>query len=161
MSGTTITWTSGDLFSNRLLAGDRIFLATSGCSNGGTDYCTVASVIDSKHISTVESQSVASAQIFKVQNAGLKIWKNNGNGLSASTARDTISPAAEGPATPPMLNSIVAHRIHSLWRLIETAPRVWLRFQHGFVNFQTEAGLKAHMYSFRPQVKLGISLTTT
>jgi hypothetical protein len=88
MSGTTITWASGALFSNRLISGDRIMLKGSTCSNGGTDYCTVASVTDSKHIVTVESNTVASPAAFTVQNAGIRIWKNNGAGtVSINTAK--------------------------------------------------------------------------
>jgi len=88
MSGSTITWVSGALFSNRLAPGDRIQLVGSGCNNGGTDYCTVASVADSKHIVTVESQNVAAPAAFTVQNAGLRIWKGNGSGtVSLNTTK--------------------------------------------------------------------------
>jgi hypothetical protein len=88
MSGTTITWSSGALFSNRLIAGDRIQLVGSGCNNGGTDYCTVARVTDSQHIVTMETASVSAASAFTIQNAGLLIWKNNGAGtVSINTVR--------------------------------------------------------------------------
>ncbi len=83
MSGTTITWasgTNGQLFPNRLSAGDRIYLQGSGCGNGGTDYCTVARVTDSKHIVTTESNTVSPAANYTIQNAGLRIWKNTNNG---------------------------------------------------------------------------------
>jgi hypothetical protein len=87
MSGTTITWASSDLFPNTLIAGDRIKLVGSACSNGGTDFCTVASVTDSKHVVTVESKTVSSAAAFTINNAGLSIWKNNANGtVSINTA---------------------------------------------------------------------------
>jgi hypothetical protein len=98
-AGNQVTWQSGAAFSNRWVAGDRFKLTGSGCSNGGTDYCTIATVVDSKHLTVSETVSVSSAAAFSVQNAGLKIWKNTSTGSVSLNTVQYYAPFGENYQT--------------------------------------------------------------
>jgi hypothetical protein len=83
VSGSTLTLANGvnpyQHFSTALSAGQRIFVAGSGCPN---NLCTVAGVPTSAAVLTVNETPHQGAAAFRAYGWGIRVWKDNANGTA-------------------------------------------------------------------------------
>jgi hypothetical protein len=78
VSGTSVTWSSGNYFNPDRVAGTRIYIdgSSPACAS---NYCTIASIQSPSALTIVESATLTGATYWDAA-PGLKVWKKTGTG---------------------------------------------------------------------------------
>jgi hypothetical protein len=88
VSGTSVTWASGNYFNPDRVAGSRFYIAGSS-PTCVSNYCTIASIQSPTSLTIVESPSTLTGATYWDAAPGLKAWKKTGTGtINVSFAFD-------------------------------------------------------------------------